>query len=160
MFSNRHRCLSNENLRKRKGKKKRANMSVLRGVWWKCWKWIPLHIHIRARALTSIIPPPSPPSPRSRGCRSEKLNFSDEKVFSLPPFLSSPFSLSSHPFFNLVAYLWTINLCFEREINGCAVKCSGWCHAHNKIITEGLSRDKHTQTHATPRGSKPGAAYQ
>lgn len=40
-------------------------------------------------------PPPSPPSPRSRGCWSEKLNFSDEKVFPAPiPLL--PFSPPIH----------------------------------------------------------------
>lgn len=53
----------------------------------------------------------------SRGCRSEKLNFSDEEVvFSpLPPFPSSlPPFLSSHPFFNSFPYLRTINLCMWR----------------------------------------------
>lgn len=48
--------------------------------------YVSTHIHY---------PPPSPPSPHSRGCWSEKLNFSDEKVFPAPiPLL--PFSPPIH----------------------------------------------------------------
>lgn len=46
-----------------------------------------LHGNRRARKHTYTrihYPPPEPPSPHSRGCRSEKLNFSDEKVFPAP----------------------------------------------------------------------------
>lgn len=51
-------------------------------------------LRTRTHTLSHIhYPPPQPPSPRSRGCRSEKLNFSDEKVFPAPiPLL--PLSLS------------------------------------------------------------------
>lgn len=55
----------------------------------------PLHTHTCARALTSIYPPLEHPSPLSRGCRSEKLNFSDEKVFPAPISLL-PFSPPIH----------------------------------------------------------------
>lgn len=43
-------------------------------------------------------PPPEPPSPHSRGCRSEKLNFSDEKVFPAP----IPLLLLSPPIHSLI----------------------------------------------------------
>lgn len=41
------------------------------------------HTHTR-HTLTSITRCPRLPTPHSRGCRSEKLNFSDEKVFPAP----------------------------------------------------------------------------
>lgn len=76
----------------------KQNKSVLWEVWWKSWKWIPFArtcahtiTHTRTQTESHPLPPTHhfpplllPSDPSSRGCRSGKLNFSDEKLFSSP----------------------------------------------------------------------------
>lgn len=71
--------------------------------------------------------------------------------FSCPH--SSPPILSSHPFFNLFTYLWTINLFTEREINSCAVECSGCCRVRDERSSATDRPRSHTRanTNMTPR---------
>lgn len=85
---------------------------------------------------------PTPPPPLSWVSEWE-IKFFWWESFSCP--YSSPPSLSSHPFFNLFAYLWTINLCTQREISSCAVKCSGCCRAHNRWSSLRDWRESHKQ---------------
>ncbi len=165
VFNKRHRCLSNVDFGKRQ-KNLCQHVSAQRGVIEKL-KMNPFcahsHTHTHTHTHTHSHPLPAAPAslPQFSWVSEWEIKFFWWESFSCPH--STPPSLSSHPFFNLFAYLWTINLCTEREINSCAVKCSGCCHAHNRWSSPRDWHESHThcaQKHMTPYTNSKGKARQ
>lgn len=151
---------------KTKKKKTCQHVSAQRGVIERL-KMNPFCTHTRAHTHSHPLPAAPASLPPFSWVSEWEIKFFWWESFSCPR--SSPPSLSSHPFFNLFAYLWTINLCTEREINSCAVKCSGCCHAHNRWSSPRDWHESHTHSHTyrntwhhtlTQREHKTGAAYQ
>lgn len=127
-----------------KGKKKTCqHVSAQRGVI-ESLKMNPRCTHTRAHTHPHPLPTARAFLPPYSWVSEWEIKFFWWESFSCPH--SSPPSLSSHPFFNLFAYLWTINLCTEREISSCAVKCSGCCRAHNRWSSQRDWHESHTLT--------------
>lgn len=154
---------------KKKKKETRQHVSAQRGVI-ESLEMNPFstHTHVQTHTHTHIHyappePPSLPPSPHSRGCRSEKLNFSDEKLFPAPiPLL--PLSPPIHSLiYSLIYELLIYALREKLTVVQSSVRAAATLTIDDHHRGTGMSHT-HTHTHDTmhslQRESRTGAAYQ